>query len=147
MTEELQLVTPSHKRRKACAPPKSVVLVSRAMRRLLVLFLTLFSLLCQSVAVAGVDLVSPSPFDPVHQTLHWQAEGHHHHHDGSFHQDQSEESLQHASGDHVGSHFELPNSISHAVLPAGSILPSAWHDATVPNPFLDGLLRPPRLHA
>ena len=114
------------------------------MRRLLVLFFTLISLLCQSMAVARVDATNnSSPSDPEHASLHWQATGHHHHHDGSFHQDQSDESLQHVSGDHVGGHLEVPSSISHAFPPAGSVLPSAWHDAAVPDPFPDGLLRPP----
>ncbi|MFP5382076.1 MAG: hypothetical protein ACLGG4_07405 [Gammaproteobacteria bacterium] len=116
------------------------------MRRLLVLFVTLISLLCQSMAVARVDSANSSP-DPEHRSLHWQAKGHHHHHDGSFHQDQSEESLQHVSGDHVGGHVELPSSVSHAFPPAGSVLPSVWHDAAVPAPFPDGLLRPPSLRS
>lgn len=117
------------------------------MRRLLVLFVTLISLLCQSMAVARVDSANSSPADLEHSSLHWQATGHHHHHDGSFHQDQSDESLQHVSGDHVGGHVELLGSISHALPPAGSVLPSEWHDAAVPDPFSDGLLRPPSLRS
>ncbi|WP_287369162.1 hypothetical protein [Thauera sp.] len=113
------------------------------MRRLLVLFVTLISLLCQSMAVARADSASTSPSDLEHSSLHWQATGHHHHHDGSFHQDQSDESLQHVSSDHIGGHLELLGSISHALPPAGSVLPSEWHDAAAPDPFPDGLLRPP----
>jgi hypothetical protein len=117
------------------------------MRRLLVLFVTLISLLCQSMAVACMDSANGSPSDLEHRLLHWQATGHHHHHDGSFHQDQSEESLQHVAGDHLGGHLELLGSISHALPPAGSVLPPAWYDAAVPAPFPDGLLRPPRLRS
>jgi len=113
------------------------------MRRLLVLFVTLISLLCQSMAVARADSASTSPSDLEHSSLHWQATGHHHHHDGSFHQDQSDESLQHVSSDHIGGHLELLGSISHALPPAGSVLRAEWHDAAAPDPFPDGLLRPP----
>jgi len=59
----------------------------------------------------------------------------------------TDESLQHVSGDHVGGHLELLGSISHALPPAGSVLPSEWHDAAVPDPFPDGLLRPPSLRS
>lgn len=133
--------------RDVSARAKLAVLRFAAMRRLLVLFVTLISLLCQSMAMARVDSADSSPSDPEHTSLHWQATGHHHHHDGSFHLDQSEESLQHVAGDHVGGHLEVPSSISHAFPPAGLVLPFAWHDAAVPDPFLGGLLRPPSLRS
>ena len=115
------------------------------MRRAAVIILVLFGMLWQSMALARVG----SPVNPLadlpHAVMHWQGESHHHHEDGSYHLDDSKESVQHMVADHLGaslvmaapSLFELPRLRSAA--------PAGLHATPAPSPTLDGLLRPPRL--
>jgi hypothetical protein len=79
--------------------------------------------------------------------LHWQAQGHHHHHDGSFHLDESQASTFHLLSDHLTVTTALLPAISPHFPPSTSAPPGGLHEAQVPDPFLDGLLRPPRFHA
>ena len=114
------------------------------MHRCAVLLVMLFALLWQSVAAARVGSTVNALADVEHATLHWQDETHHHHEDGRYHQDDSKESVQHVLTDHLNASLALAASCSHDVLCLGSAAPVARHERLVPEPALDGLLRPPR---
>ena len=107
------------------------------MHRSAVLLVMLLALLWQSVALARVGSTVNALADLAHTALHWQAQGHHHHEDGSYHLDESTESTQHV----------LIGSSCQDVPPLGSAAPGGRHDTVVCSPPLDGLLRPPRSHA
>lgn len=104
-------------------------------------------MLWQSVAMARPGSTVNVLADLEHAVLHWQEAGHHHHEDGSFHLDDSQASKFHALTDHLTSVTALLPAISHNLPPVSSSRPVGLHDTRVPNPFLDGLLRPPRLRA
>lgn len=104
----------------------------------------LLAMLWQSVALARAGSTVNALADLEHTALHWQEEGHHHHEDGSYHRDDSTESVQHVLGDHVGASVALLVSSSHGFPPLGSTPPGGLHKAPVPEPALEGLLRPPR---
>ncbi|MBA4261576.1 MAG: hypothetical protein C0443_06015 [Comamonadaceae bacterium] len=114
------------------------------MRRYTVIFVTLFAMLWQSVALARVGSMVAPLADRVHASLHWQEEGHHHHEDGRYHLDDSSESVQHLLTDHLSTAAELMVAASPGFLPLGSVAPDDLYEAPVPNPASDGLLRPPR---
>ena len=114
------------------------------MRRCVVLFLTLFAMLWQTLAVARVGSTVNALIDIEHTALHWQQEGHHHHEDGSYHLDDSNESVQHLISDQVSATVALLVSSSHDFALQGSAAPGDQHEASVPEPALEGLLRPPR---
>jgi hypothetical protein len=107
----------------------------------------LFAMLWQSVALARPGSTVNVLADPEHAALHWQQEEHHHHDDGSLQLDDSHASTLHLLSDHVAAHTALLPAVSHHFPPGTFPRPGRWHDARVPDPFLDGLLRPPRLHA
>ena len=117
------------------------------MRRSAVLFFMLLAILWQSVAMARVDSTVNALADLAHATLHWQEEAHHHHEDGSYHQDDSKESVQHGVTDHLNASLALAAAASHDFPPLGSAAPDGHYEQLVPSPSLDGLLRPPRLRA
>ena len=114
------------------------------MRRTAILLTMLFAMLWQSVALARIG----SPVNPLadlaHAALHWQGAGHHHHDDGSYQLDDSSESIQHVVTDHAGAPLALAPSPCHAVPSTGSATPVSLDNRAVPDPTLDGLLRPPR---
>jgi hypothetical protein len=114
------------------------------MRRSTVLFVMLFAMLWQSVAFARAGSTANALADLGHAALHWQEEGHHHHEDGSYHLDESKESAQHVLSDHVSAAAALMVPASHDFPPLGSAAPGGLHERLVPDPMLDGLLRPPR---
>lgn len=114
------------------------------MRRSAVLLVMLFAMLWQTVAVARAGSTMNALADMEHASLHWQEEGHHHHEDGSYHLDDSIASAQHVLNDHLSATVALGVTPSHHFPPLGSAAPGGLHDAPVPNPTLDGLLRPPR---
>jgi hypothetical protein len=114
------------------------------MRRSAVLFVMLLAILWQSVAMARVGSTVNPLADLEHAALHWQGEAHHHLEDGSYHQDDSKESVQHVVTDHLNASLALAASSSHDFPPLGSAAPDGLHERLVPNPALDGLLRPPR---
>ena len=104
----------------------------------------LIAMLWQSVALARAwSTVNPLA-DMEHTTLHWQEEGHHHHEDGAYHLDDSPESVQHVIGDHVSASAALLASASYDFPSLASALPGGLHKTPVPDPDLEGLLRPPR---
>ena len=114
------------------------------MRLTAVLLVMLFAMLWQSVALARVGSTVNVLADLEHAALHWQEEGHHHHDDGSYHLDDSNASAQHVLSDHVSATAALMVAASHDFPPLGSAAPSGLHETRVPDPTLDGLLRPPR---
>ena len=107
----------------------------------------LFAILWQSVTLARAGSTVNALTDTVHTALHWQEEGHHHHDDGSYHLDDSPESVQHLICDFVGASAALLMSASHDFPPLGSAVPGGLHKAPVPDPDLEGRLRPPRSHS
>lgn len=117
------------------------------MRRSSVIFLMLFALFWQSVALGRAGSTVNALADTVHTALHWQQEGHHHHEDGTYQRDNSKESVQHVVSDHVSACSAPPVSTSHQVPPLGSASPGGQREAPVPDPDPEGLLRPPRSHA
>lgn len=81
--------------------------------------------------------------DLTHTVMHWDQEAHHHHDSGEYHPEDSDESAQHLMADYsnaaavlsvAGSYYFRPGVMSSAALP----------EHPGPNPFLEGLLRPPR---
>ncbi len=98
----------------------------------------------QSVAWAGQGLIGHLTGGLAHAVLHLDREAHHHHDDGSFHEEQSEQSLRHLQAEGVPGAVALV--AGRVILPAGaahvSVLPHASPEA--PPPVLDGPTRPPR---
>ena len=117
------------------------------MHRSAVLLVMLLALLWQSVALARAGSTVNALADLAHTALHWQAQGHHHHEDGSYHLDDSTESTQHVLIDPMSTTAALIGSSCQDVPPLGSAAPGGRHDTVVCSPPLDGLLRPPRSHA
>lgn len=120
---------------------------SAPMRRSAVLLAMLFAMLWQSVALARPGSTVNVLADLEHAALHWQEEGHHHHDDGSFHLDDSLASTFHILSDHLTVTTALLPASSHHFPPSASARPGGLQDTSVPDPFLDGLLRPPRLRS
>ncbi len=114
------------------------------MRRYAVVLTVLFAMLWQSVALARAGSTVNALADVEHTALHWQEEGHHHHEDGSYHLDDSSESVQHVLSDNVSATAALFVSSSRDFPPLGSAAPGGLHKALVPDPDPEGLLRPPR---
>jgi len=117
------------------------------MRRSAVLLLMLFTMLWQAVALARIGSTVNALADQEHAALHWQDEGHHHHEDGSYHSDDSDESAQHVLTDHLSATLEMAAPPLHDFPPLGSAAHGSLRETLVPNPTLDGLLRPPRSRA
>lgn len=105
----------------------------------------LFALLWQSVALARVGSTVNVITDLGHAALHWQDQAHHHHGDGSYHLDDSDESAQHLAADHLSASLAMVAPSPHEFPPPGSAAAGGVHETGVPDPTLDGLLRPPRL--
>jgi len=114
------------------------------MRRSAILIVMLLALLWQSMAMARVGSTVNPLSDPAHAALHWNGESHHHHGDGSYHLDDSKESVQHMAADHLSAALAVAAPSLHDFPALASAAPDGWHAAAVSNPALDGLLRPPR---
>ncbi len=117
------------------------------MRRSTVFLVMLIAMLWQSVALARTGSTALASADPAHAALHWQEQGHHHHDDGSYHLDESAESVQHLLGDHVSASVALLVEVTHDSSPPASTAPVGLTDTLAPEPTLDDLLRPPRLNS
>lgn len=117
------------------------------MRRTAILIVMLFAMLWQSVALARVGSTVNALADTEHTALHWQEEGHHHHEDGSFHLDDSKASVQHVLSDHVSATAALLVASAQGFPPLGSAAPGGLHQVAIPDPDLEGLLRPPRFRS
>ncbi len=116
------------------------------MRRSTVVLALVLAMLWQSVALARPGSTVNVLSDLAHAALHWQQEGHHHHDDGSFHLDDSPASAFHLLSDHLTFTTALLPAVAHHVPHSGSVPPGGLQGVRVPDPVLDGLLRPPRVH-
>lgn len=115
------------------------------MRKWFVPLLVAFSMLWQSMATAQVDAALPNSAEWVHSVLHWEAEGHHHHDDGSWHLDDSAESIHHVMCDHLSNPVALPQSVVHTQVQGAQMSAPSYVRSGLPAPHLEGPLRPPRL--
>lgn len=118
-----------------------------AMHRSSVLLVMLLAMLWQSVAFARAGSTVNVLADMEHTALHWQQEGHHHDEDGSYHRDDSSESVQHVINDHVSVSAALLVTSSHDFPSLTSARPGGLQQTQVPDPDPEGLLRPPRLRS
>ena len=114
------------------------------MRRTAVLLVMLLAMFWQSVALARLGSTVNALADREHTALHWHEVGHHHLDDGSLQLDDSKESAQHVLSDHLSATAALLVPTAHDFPSLGSVAPADLHATRVPNPTLDGLLRPPR---
>jgi hypothetical protein len=117
------------------------------MGRIVILLALLFALLWQSMALGRPGSSIHVLADREHAALHWNQEGHHHHDDGSVHVDDSQASMLHLLGDPLTATTALLPAVSHHFSPIPTERPGGLHHARVPDPFLGGLLRPPRPRA
>lgn len=113
------------------------------MHRKLTVALLLVVMVFQAVTITLFSSSRDNLVDLTHAAMHWQQEGHHHHGSGDYHVDDSEESTRHLMADHSGATAVLPatglqfsrqDSGGHTILSVRSN----------PQPYLEGLLRPPR---
>jgi hypothetical protein len=114
------------------------------MRRSAVLFVMLFAMLWQALAMAHAGAPMSAVADLEHAALHWQEVGHHHHDDGSYHLDDSIASAQHMLTDHSSASVALVVTVSHDFPPLKAAAPGGLRETIAPSPTLEGLLRPPR---
>lgn len=117
------------------------------MRRTAVIVTMLLAMLWQSLALARIGSPVNALADLAHAALHWQGAAHLHMADGTYELDSSSDAIQHVVTDHTSASLALATSPSPAVLPASSAAPDNLHGTAVPDPLLDGLLRPPRHRA
>ena len=117
------------------------------MLRSAILLVMLFSMLWQAMALAQATSTVNLLADLEHTAMHWQDEPHHHHDDGSYHRDDSQASELHVFSDHLTLAVVLLPVSSQNPLPIASARPCCHHSGSAPDPFLDGLLRPPRLRS
>lgn len=117
------------------------------MRRSAIIFVMLFAMIWQSVALARPGSTVNVLADTEHAALHWHEEGHHHHADGSICVDDSQASTFHLLADHPAMTTALLPAVSHHFPVTAASRPSVLDHSQVSDPFLHGLLRPPRLHA
>lgn len=127
--------------------PKTLRYTKTTMRRSAVLLVMMFAMLWQSMALARPGSTVNVMADLEHAALHWQGEAHHHHEDGSFHLDDSPSSTFHVLSDHLTVTTALLPTSSHHFLPGDAARCDVLNDVRVPDPFLDGPLRPPRSDA
>lgn len=114
------------------------------MRSRLAIFLLALSLLSQGLAVVNLGVRASAPSDLMHHVLHWLGEAHHHHDDGSWQVDESAASSQHVAGDHLSHPVGLCHTGETLAAVMGGSVPSHTPSLGLPQPHLDGLLRPPR---
>jgi hypothetical protein len=117
----------------------------RPVRRSVTVLVVLLAVLWQSVSLARAGLTVDALGDLKHAMLHWHGTAHHHHGDGSFHLDDSRESLEHVVTDLLGVPL-LATTVptQHGVLSMASVAPGPRSEPPVPQRPPDGLLRPPR---
>src|SRR4051794_18551328 len=119
------------------------------MRRWIALLLVMVLLPWQVLGWASISLSHGS--DESHAVAHWAGEAHHHHdahdHDADgFHEDDSEESIQHIvqTDAYLTPVAALPGSVKVTPGMFVEVAPPALHAQPCSPPFLEGLRRPPR---
>jgi hypothetical protein len=115
--------------------------------RAVIAFVLLLTLLWQSAGLAHAASTADAAAGLGHAALHWQEEGHHHHDDGSYHVEDSADSVQHLLADQVGASVGLLVERKTAFPAGASSRPGTEHPAASPHPDPDGLFRPPRVSA
>jgi hypothetical protein len=110
--------------------------------RVIVIFTMLAAVIWQS-ALTRFGLPADAQQTSQHTAMHWQEQGHHHHDDGSFHLDDTPESMQHVLTDQPNVVAVLGVAPRHG-LPSDSASPDSYISTRLPHPHLDGPLRPPR---
>lgn len=110
----------------------------------------LFVIFCQPFAMAsqGVGVCHAGAEDLAHAMLHWEGTPHHHpDSSGAYHQDDSEESVQHVLSDMGANAPALLHTELVPLLSERPPSPAATSDFAGPPLYLDGPRRPPRLTA
>jgi hypothetical protein len=116
------------------------------MRRWIAALLMLVMLPWQAMGWAATALAD-SHDGALHAIAHWSGEAHHHDgHDEGFHQDESEESIQHAvhSDAHLNALAVLPLAVELIVPAVMMFVPDGFKPGGHPCPYLEGPRRPPR---
>ena len=104
-------------------------------------------MLWQSMAMARIGPAVGALAYAEHTALHRQAVDHHHHEDGSYHLGDSKDSAQHMVSDHLSPWLAMVTCSSDDLAPVAAAVHGGRHEARLPSPTLDGLLRPPRPRA
>ncbi|AKJ29447.1 hypothetical protein [Caldimonas brevitalea] len=114
-------------------------------RRWLAVVLMVVLLPWHSAATAAEALWDEHGGELSHAVAHWIDEAHHHHDDGSLHQDDSQESRQHVQLDtQLNNAPVLPAVATWIATPLADESPPLLAALVPPEPFLEGLRRPPR---
>jgi hypothetical protein len=117
------------------------------MNRTLRSLLLIFAMVWQSMAMLSPLSIEKLAASIDHGILHTQEATHHHHDDASAHIEDTAEGLHHQ---HADSGMTTLGLLSTITLSVSSAAPQAFVIAlstTRSSPTLEGLLRPPRLHA
>lgn len=114
------------------------------MCRVAVVLTVLVAIVWQAFALARLTTAPGAADDMAHALLHWHDISHHHHDDGDYHVDDSAESLAHVVADHLTVSAALPADAAAGIVPRAGCERTPLAARYVPDPFLDGLLRPPR---
>lgn len=126
--------------------PRECFDYTKRMKRTSVLILLLLAMLWQSVDLVRAGATPDRLADLQHAMLHWQDEGHHHHDDGGLHLDDSGDAVGHVMADNVNASAMLPHVSPQVPDFDGGDL-RVREPRAGPSPYLDGLMRPPRLTA
>ncbi len=115
------------------------------MNRSVIVFVLLLTMLWQSFGLAHAGSAYDALAVLEHATIGSQGEGHHHHDDGTYHVEDSVESVQHLLADHLTVPLGMLLCIAPSFSPTGSARPGTDYPIASPHPDPDGLFRPPRL--
>lgn len=114
------------------------------MRRSFGLLFLILCVLWQTAVMAGGRWAPTEMADVGHAALHWGGAAHHHHDDGSWHADDSGESLAHVQLDGAPQLAALLPAGAAAPAPVAGLAPDSRCRIVLPAPPPDGLRRPPR---
>lgn len=115
------------------------------MRRRLTSLILMFCMCWQSLAFAGAGVLVTEGNEMLHEVLHFEGAAHHHDdHAGSFHQDDSPASTQHAIDDACVFAPALPAGVDLPLLAVCATPPVDVRSTEPPPPFLSGPERPPK---
>ena len=91
-----------------------------ATNRVAVLLVVLFAMVWHSASLASIGSPVNALADLEHAVLDWHGEAHHHHDGGSFHLDDSKESVHHVAPDHLSAPLAVVTPSSHDFQPLGT---------------------------
>lgn len=115
------------------------------MRRTITVVVLIAIMAFQSMTTTAFASSRDNQADLSHSVLHWLQEAHHHHEAGGYQVDDSEESTRHLMADHFTA-SALLSTAPVLFLRTDNGAPNALLAHASPHPFLEGLLRPPRLN-